>query len=231
VLYWLTNDLAFPPVEEAEDWGGIALGGDLSPQRLLLAYRSGIFPWYDVGQPIIWHAPNPRFVLFPTDLKVSKSMRPIFNQHKFSFSLDTDFRAVITQCQQQRRKGQHGTWITDEMLEAFCYMHELGYAHSVEVWQEQKLVGGLYGVSLGSIFFGESMFTKVSNASKAGFITLVRELKKRKFTLIDSQVHTHHLESMGAREIPRKSYMQLLQRALKATTYQGSWTSWIEKES
>lgn len=231
MLYWLTNDLAFPPVEEAEDWGGIALGGDLSPQRLLLAYRSGIFPWYDVGQPIIWHAPNPRFVLFPTDLKVSKSMRPIFNQHKFSFSLDTDFRAVITQCQQQRRKGQHGTWITDEMLEAFCYMHELGYAHSVEVWQEQKLVGGLYGVSLGSIFFGESMFTKVSNASKAGFITLVRELKKRKFTLIDSQVHTHHLESMGAREIPRKSYMQLLQRALKATTYQGSWTSWIEKES
>jgi leucyl/phenylalanyl-tRNA--protein transferase len=231
VLYWLTNDLAFPPVEEAEDWGGIALGGDLSPQRLLLAYRSGIFPWYDVGQPIIWHAPDPRFVLFPDELKVSKSMRPIFNQSKFSYSLDTDFRAVITHCQQQSRRNQHGTWITEEMLEAFCYMHELGYAHSVEVWQAQKLVGGLYGVSLGSIFFGESMFTKASNASKAGFITLVRELKKRKFILIDSQVHTHHLESMGAREIPRKSYMQLLQRALKSTTYRGSWTSWLETDN
>lgn len=230
MLYWLTNDLAFPPVEEAEDWGGIALGGDLSPQRLLLAYRSGIFPWYEVGQPIIWHAPDPRFVLFPDELKVSKSMRPIFNQRKFSYTLDTDFRAVITHCQQQRRRGQHGTWITEEMLEAFCYMHELGYAHSVEVWQTGKLVGGLYGVSLGSIFFGESMFTSVSNASKAGFITLVHELKKRNFSLIDSQVHTHHLESMGAREIPRKSYMHILKRALKDTTYRGSWTSWLETD-
>jgi len=228
LLYWLTNDLAFPSVEEAEDWGGIALGGDLSANRLLLAYRSGIFPWYDVGQPIIWHAPDPRFVLFPDELRVSKSMRPIFNQNKFTYSLDTDFQAVIRQCQQQKRQGQHGTWITEEMLEAFCYMHKLGHAHSVEVWQNRELVGGLYGVSLGSIFFGESMFTRVSNASKAGFITLVHELKKRDFSLIDSQVHTSHLESLGAREIPRKTYMKLLKHGLKARSYRGSWTSWLE---
>lgn len=228
MLYWLTNDLAFPSVEEAEDWGGIALGGDLSANRLLLAYRSGIFPWYDVGQPIIWHAPDPRFVLFPDELKVSKSMRPIFNQNKFTYSLDTDFQAVIRQCQQQKRRGQHGTWITEEMLEAFCYMHKLGHAHSVEVWQDRELVGGLYGVSLGSIFFGESMFAKVSNASKAGFITLVHELKKRDFSLIDSQVHTSHLESLGAREIPRKTYMKLLNHALKVPSHRGSWTSWLE---
>jgi len=228
LLYWLTNELVFPPVEEAEDWGGIALGGDLSPDRLLLAYTSGIFPWYDEGQPIIWHAPDPRFVLFPDELKVSKSMRPIFNQKKFNITLDTDFYSVICACQQQRRQGQHGTWITDEMLEAYCFLHKLGYAHSVEVYEDDKLVGGLYGVSLGKMFFGESMFSKISNASKAGFIMLVRELQKREFSLIDSQVHTHHLESMGAREIPRKDYMHLLNKAMKATTYQGPWTCWLQ---
>jgi leucyl/phenylalanyl-tRNA---protein transferase len=206
----------------------LALGGDLSPERLLLAYRSGIFPWYDVGQPIIWHAPDPRFVMFPEKLKVSKSMRPIFNQKKFRITLDTEFRAVIKACQKMRRKGQQGTWITREMLEAYCYLHKLGYAHSVEVWQEDALTGGLYGVSLGSIFFGESMFSKASNASKAGFIALVWELQKRNFTIIDSQVHTAHLESLGAEEIPRKKYMKLLRQALSAPTYQGNWTDWLE---
>jgi leucyl/phenylalanyl-tRNA--protein transferase len=230
LLYWLTNELSFPPVEEAEDWGGLALGGDLSPERLLLAYRSGIFPWYEYGQPIIWHAPDPRFVLFPEDLKVSKSMRPVFNQKKFRVTLDTDFRSVIGGCQQQSRYGQNGTWITDEMLEAYCYLHKLGYAHSVEVWKDEEIVGGLYGVSLGNIFFGESMFTRVSNASKAGFITLVRALEERNFSLIDSQVHTHHLESLGAVEIPRDTYMRLLSQALKAPTRKGSWTSWLERK-
>ncbi|MEK6478483.1 leucyl/phenylalanyl-tRNA--protein transferase [Catalinimonas sp. 4WD22] len=230
MLYWLSNELNFPPVEEAEDWGGLALGGDLSPDRLLLAYRSGIFPWYDIGQPIIWHAPDPRFVMFPDKLKVSKSMQPIFNQQRFRVTLDTEFRAVIRNCQKTRRKGQQGTWITDEMLEAYCYLHELGYAHSVEVWQKNKLVGGLYGVSLGSIFFGESMFSKLSNASKTGFITLVWELQKRKFSLIDSQVHTPHLESMGAEEISRKKYMKLLKQALKEVTHKGRWTDWMNEK-
>ncbi|WPP49000.1 leucyl/phenylalanyl-tRNA--protein transferase [Catalinimonas niigatensis] len=228
MLYWLSSELTFPPIEEAEEWGGLALGGDLSPERLLLAYRSGIFPWYDIGQPIIWHAPDPRFVMFPDKLKVSRSMRPIFNQQKFTVTLDTDFRSVIKVCQQSRRKGQYGTWITDEMLEAYCYLHKLGYAHSVEVWQEDVLVGGLYGVSLGSIFFGESMFSKVSNASKTGFITLVWELQKRSFSLIDSQVHTPHLESMGAEEVSRKKYMKVLKDALKVSTHKGSWTEWLE---
>lgn len=229
MLYWLSNELNFPPVEAAEAWGGLALGGDLSPKRLLLAYRSGIFPWYDEGQPIIWHAPDPRFVMFPEQLKVAKSMRPIFNQKKFEVTLDHEFRAVVRECQQMRREGQRGTWITDEMLEAYCYLHELGYAHSVEVWKDNMLVGGLYGVSLGSIFFGESMFSKVSNASKTGFITLVWELQQRNFSLIDSQVHTPHLESMGAEEIPRKTYMQLLKQALKSPTHQGKWTDWLRK--
>jgi len=230
LLYWLTDNMGFPPVEDAEEWGGIALGGDLSPKRLLLAYRSGIFPWYEKGQPIIWHAPDPRFVLFPDELKISKSMRPIFNQNKFDISLDTDFHSVIQNCQQSNRKGQHGTWITEEMLEGFTQMYELGYAHSVEVRQDGELVGGLYGVSLGKIFFGESMFSRVSNASKAGFIRLVQELKKRKFNLIDSQVHTPHLESLGARHISRDRYMKLLDKSIYQTTYQGAWTSWLKEE-
>lgn len=230
MLYWLTENMGFPPVEDAEEWGGIALGGDLSPKRLLLAYRSGIFPWYDVGQPIIWHAPDPRFVLFPKELKVSRSMRPILNQKKFDISLDTDFNAVIRNCQQMKRRGQHGTWITEEMLEAFSRLFEMGYAHSVEVRQKGELVGGLYGVSLGRIFFGESMFAKVSNASKAGFITLVRELIKRKFKLIDSQVHTNHLESLGGRSIPRDDYMKILDKSIYTSTYLGSWTHWLEDE-
>lgn len=230
MLYWLTEHISFPPIEDAEDWGGIALGGDLSPKRLLLAYRSGIFPWYDVGQPIIWHAPDPRFVLYPKELKVSKSMRPIFNQKKFDITFDSDFYNVIRNCQQKKRKGQQGTWITEEMLEAFTRLFEMGYAHSVEVRQNGNLVGGLYGVSLGRIFFGESMFSEVSNASKAGFITLVGELTKRKFMLIDSQVHTKHLESLGGRFIPREKYMLLLDKALAHPTFQGSWTHWLKED-
>jgi len=227
VLYWLTEQLTFPPVQDAEDWGGLALGGDLSPERLLLAYRSGIFPWYDQDQPIIWHAPDPRFVLFPDELKVSRSMRPVLNQQKFNISLDTDFLAVIRNCQQDDRNGQDGTWITEEMLEAYLRLHALGYAHSVEVWQNNDLVGGLYGVSLGRFFFGESMFTKVSNASKAGFITLVRLLKSKGFQLIDSQVYTQHLASLGARNIARNTYMQLLDKGLTSPTLAGSWTHWL----
>ncbi len=223
MMYWLTHELAFPPVEEAEEWGGLALGGDLSPERLLLAYASGIFPWYEEGQPIIWHAPHPRFVLFPEKLKVSKSMRPVLNQSVFDIAYDQDFNGVIRQCQQTKRKGQRGTWITEEMVEAYSRLHSLGFAHSVEVRQQGRLVGGLYGISLGSIFFGESMFSKVSNASKAGFITLVHDLVKRHFTLIDCQVYTPHLESLGAEEIPRSQYMSLLEKGLSHETLQGNW--------
>ncbi|MEM6843042.1 MAG: leucyl/phenylalanyl-tRNA--protein transferase [Bacteroidota bacterium] len=215
MLYWLTNELVFPPVELAEDWGGLALGGDLSPERLLLAYQSGIFPWYEDGQPIIWHAPDPRFVLFPHKLHIPRSLRPLLNQKKFTITYDTAFRKVIRQCQRVKRPDQPGTWITEEMLEAYCKLHELGYAHSVEAWQQDKLVGGLYGISLGKVFFGESMFSLVNNASKAAFVTHVLDLAKQDFLLVDCQVATPHLQRFGAEDIPRSQYMQLLYTALQ----------------
>lgn len=228
MYYWLSEQLIFPPLSEADRHGVLALGGDLSPERLLLAYSSGIFPWYSEDEPIVWYSPNPRFVLFPAKLKVSKSMKQILRQNRFQVTLDKDFRAVMQNCQQTKRDGQSGTWITNDMLEAYCHLHALGYAHSVEVWQEGVLVGGLYGVSLGRIFFGESMFAHVSNASKTGFITLVEQLIARDFQLIDSQVYTQHLESLGAESIPRKQYVQLLKTALAAgTTLQGSWSDWL----
>ena len=214
-MYWLTDRLGFPPVETAEEWGGLAVGGDLSSERLLLAYRSGIFPWYDASQPIIWYAPDPRFVLFPEKLRVSRRMRPILNQQKFSVTYDTHFQKVIRQCQQIARPGQAGTWITEEMREAYYRLHTLGYAHSVEVWYQGELVGGLYGLLLGSIFFGESMFSQVDNASKVGFISLVRLLREHGCTLVDCQVHTPHLERWGAEEIPRSSYMSILAQGLQ----------------
>lgn len=228
MYYWLDENLVFPPVSEANRNGVLALGGDLSVERLLLAYSSGIFPWYSEGEPIVWYSPNPRFVVFPEKLKVSKSMKQVLKQKHFRVSLDTDFRAVISNCQQVKREGQGGTWITEEMLEAYCVLHEQGYAHSVEVWQDETLVGGLYGVSLGRIFFGESMFAHVSNASKTGFITLVGELVKRGFQLIDSQVYTAHLESLGGESIPRKQYIQLLKTAISAgETIKQKWTDWL----
>lgn len=225
MLYWLTSDLAFPPVELAEDWGGLALGGDLSPRRLLLAYRSGIFPWYEKGQPIIWHAPDPRFVLFSDKLRIPRSLRPTLNQQKFTITYDTAFTEVIRQCQQTKRPGQPGTWITEEMLQAYHQLHQLGYAHSVEAWKDGRLAGGLYGLSIGHVFFGESMFTRESNASKVAFVSKVLDLKERGINLIDCQVHTPHLERFGAKEIPRSQYMQLLNEALSYPTRTGRWTS------
>ncbi len=218
MLYWLTDELIFPPVELAEDWGGLALGGDLSPKRLLLAYHSGIFPWYEEGQPIIWHAPDPRFVLFPDKLRIPRSLRPVLNQQKFTITYNTAFRKVIRQCQQVKRPDQPGTWITEEMLDAYCQLHQLGYAHSVEAWQQNELVGGLYGISLGKIFFGESMFSLVSNASKVVFATHVLDLKRQGFLLIDCQVHTDHLQRFGAEEISRQHYMKILRTALNSDT-------------
>jgi len=177
-LYWLRKDqITFPNADLANADGILAVGGDLSAERLIEAYQNGIFPWFNPEDPIIWWSPNPRFVLFPDEIKVSKSMRPYFNQKKFKISCDTVFEEVINSCSKQNRSGQlGGTWITDNMVEAYVNLHRLGYAHSVEVWNEDELVGGLYGISLGKIFFGESMFSKVSNASKFGFITLVKKL-------------------------------------------------------
>lgn len=223
-VFWLDEEqLVFPSPRLANADGILAVGGDLSPERILLAYSLGIFPWYNEGDPILWWSPDPRFVLFPRELKVSKSMRPYFNQGKFQVTLDSQFRNVIEACQGQNRPGQGGTWITPEMLEAYCRLHELGFAHSVEVWQDGQLVGGLYGLSLGKVFFGESMFARVANASKFGFITLVRTLEELGFTLIDCQQETEHLGSLGARSIPREDFQDLLERYAHEGTIRGNW--------
>lgn len=211
-MYFLLKELFFPDVTEADRDGILAVGGDLSPERLILAYQSGIFPWFDSDEPILWWAPPRRMVLFPDELVVSKSMRSILRKEIFTVTFNKDFRGVISNCSQIRRNGQRGTWITSEMIEAYVKLHELGFAKSVEVWQNNELVGGLYGIDLGHVFCGESMFSKVSNASKVAFITLVENLKIRKYKLIDCQVHNDHLESLGAREIERAEFMKIFTR-------------------
>jgi leucyl/phenylalanyl-tRNA--protein transferase len=209
-MYHLSKNLFFPPVSEANADGILAIGGDLSPERLQLAYSSGIFPWFEEDQPIIWWSPNPRMVLFLEDLVVSKSMRNILNRNIFKVTFNQDFRAVIARCQQVKRDGQTGTWITNDMIEAYCKLHELGIAKSVEVWQDDHLVGGLYGVDLGHIFCGESMFSLVSNASKVAFIALVNHLKINNYRLLDCQVYNDHLASLGCVEIEREDFMTIL---------------------
>jgi leucyl/phenylalanyl-tRNA--protein transferase len=203
----------FPPVEQANEDGLLAIGGELSVKRLLDAYNHGIFPWYNDSQPIIWWSPDPRMVLFPEKLKVSKSMQQLLRKKEFQVSFNEDFEAVISNCANIKREGQGGTWITPEMKKAYIELHKLGYARSVEVWQDNKLVGGLYGIYLEEkkIFCGESMFTLVSNASKFGFIKLVEKLKTEGVKLIDCQVYTKHLESLGAEEIPRKEFLKYIE--------------------
>lgn len=209
-IYLLTEELWFPPVSETHDSGIIAVGGDLSTERLLLAYNSGIFPWFEDGEPITWWSPEWRMVLFLDDLKISKSMRNILNRDVFKVTFNQDFKAVISNCQSVKREGQNGTWITDDMIAAYCKLHELGHAQSVEVWQNDQLVGGLYGVDLGHVFCGESMFSKVSNASKVAFIHLVQKLKQEEYVLLDCQVYNEHLESLGCVEIERDDFMMIL---------------------
>lgn len=216
------EELVFPSVHLADSDGLLAIGGDLSAERLLIAYQKGIFPWFNELNPYLWWAPDPRFVLFPNELKVAKSMRPYFNQVKFDVTLDQQFDSVIQACSDTRLHA--GTWITDEMIDAYSVLHKLGYAHSVEVWQSGNLVGGLYGVSLGRVFFGESMFAKVSNASKVGFITLVRLLETKGFRLIDCQQETEHLGSLGARPIPRDVFTDILRENETEDTIRGSWS-------
>lgn len=210
MIYKLSEDLYFPPVHEASPEGILAYGGDLSPERLLHAYRSGIFPWFEDDQPILWWSPDPRMVLFFDQLVVSKSMRNILNRAIFRVTFNQDFRSVITNCQKTVRDKQSGTWISSGMIEAYCKLHELGIAKSVEVWQENELVGGLYGVDLGHVFCGESMFSKVSNASKIAFFALADDLKSKNYRLLDCQVHNAHLESLGCCEIDREDFMQIL---------------------
>ncbi|WP_304200413.1 leucyl/phenylalanyl-tRNA--protein transferase [Flavobacterium alvei] len=209
-MYLLTQELFFPPVFEANLDGILAIGGDLSPERLLLAYQSGIFPWFEDDEPIIWWSPNPRMVLFLDEVVVSKSMRNILNRNIFKVTFNQNFKAVISNCQKIKRNGQNGTWITNDMINAYCKLNEMGIAKSVEVWQNEELVGGLYGIDLGHIFCGESMFSKVSNASKVAFIALVDQLKANNYKLLDCQVYNEHLESLGCREIDRTDFMELL---------------------
>ncbi|MTH14871.1 leucyl/phenylalanyl-tRNA--protein transferase [Flavobacterium sp. LC2016-01] len=211
-MHYLFEDLFFPPVTEADEEGVLAIGGDLSSERLKLAYNSGIFPWFNEGEPILWWAPDPRMVLFLDELVISKSMRNILNRKMFKVTYNKNFKEVISNCQQIKRDGQSGTWISNEMIDAYCKLNEEGIAKSVEVWQDEKLVGGLYGIDLGkeNIFCGESMFSKVSNASKVAFIALALYLQKENYKLLDCQVYNPHLESLGCREIDRDEFMSIL---------------------
>jgi leucyl/phenylalanyl-tRNA--protein transferase len=222
-VYQLPDEIVFPPVEYAMESGLLAIGGDLSPARLLAAYREGIFPWYSSGEPILWWSPDPRFVLFPHELHVSRSMRRLLKKGSFRISFDECFRGVIAACGQSR-PGQDGTWITSAMQEAYITLHEMGYAHSVEVWHEGTLVGGLYGVSLGRSFFGESMFSTMANASKAALITLVSRLQGLGFDLIDCQVESPHLASLGARAVSRRDFCALLKESLRHETVHSFFT-------
>ncbi|MCW3091864.1 MAG: leucyl/phenylalanyl-tRNA--protein transferase [Ferruginibacter sp.] len=209
-MNWLTKDLIFPGVDTATEEGILAIGGDLSTERLMLAYRSGIFPWFNEAEPIIWWSPDPRFVLFPPRLKISKSMQTVLNNGKFRFTINRAFSQVIHECKTTYRKGQGGTWISAAIQEAYIELHRLGHAHSAEAWLNGELVGGLYGVRIGKVFFGESMFSKISNASKFAFARYVQQLEKENVALIDCQVYTQHLESLGAEMIDRKRFIELL---------------------
>lgn len=209
-MFLLNHRLLFPDVEKADEDGLLAVGGDLSPERLLLAYKNGIFPWFNEDSMILWWSPDPRMVLFPEKVKISKSMAQVMKSNKFRITWNTEFEKVINACSAIVRKGQHGTWITPEMKSAYLKLHQMGIAKSIEVWENDLLVGGLYGIDLGNVFCGESMFSSTSNASKFAFICLAKELQQKKYKLIDCQVYTAHLESLGAEEIPRKQFMAIL---------------------
>lgn len=209
-MFLLDHRLQFPNVENADDEGLLALGGDLSPERLLLAYRNGIFPWFNEDSLILWWSPDPRMVLYPEKIKISNSMLQVIKSNRFRISHNTQFEKVIDACSAIKRKDQKGTWITPEMKSAYLRLHQMGIAKSIEVWENDLLVGGLYGIDLGSVFCGESMFSKTSNASKYAFICLAKHLQHKEYKLIDCQVYTAHLESLGAEEIPRKQFIKIL---------------------
>jgi len=223
-IYRLASAPVFPPPSRANAEGLLAWGGDLSVDWLLAAYRSGIFPWYSEGQPILWWSPDPRMVLRPADLHCPRRLERIVASDRFTVTLDRAFRRVIEACSTAPREGQCGTWITPDMIAAYTRLHEAGYAHSVEAWSGDQLAGGLYGVSLGGCFFGESMFTNAPDASKTAFVRLVRQLDTWEFGLIDCQMHTEHLARFGAHEVPRKAFLAMLANGLRHPTRQGTWT-------
>lgn len=210
-IQWLEHIKDFPDPNLADNEGLVAVGGELSPEWLLQAYSIGLFPWFNEDDPILWWSPNPRMILYPNKFKVSKSFRNTLNQNKLTVTFNKCFKDVIENCGTVERNGQAGTWLTKDMKEAYNTMHELGWAHSVEVWLANELVGGLYGLAIGKVFFGESMFSKVSNASKVGLYSLCETLKNLEFEFIDCQVYTSHLESLGAQELARKDFLNLLE--------------------
>jgi leucyl/phenylalanyl-tRNA---protein transferase len=226
LIPWLKGNRPFPPIETAltSPNGLLAAGGDLSPARLLAAYGQGIFPWFSEGEPILWWSPDPRMVLFPDELKVSRSLRKIVTKRTFDVRADTAFRAVVLACAGTARAGQSGTWIIGDMVDAYCRLHQMGVAHCIESWRDGALVGGLYGVALGRVFYGESMFAHASDASKVALAHLVRQLARWDFGLIDCQMNTTHLASLGAREIPRGRFGALLAELLRHPTREGRWT-------
>lgn len=224
---WLPAATVFPPVGAAltEPDGLLAAGGDLSPQRLLAAYRQGIFPWYSAGDPLLWWSPDPRMVLFPGEMHISRSLAKTLRNAPYTVRLDTDFAAVIQACADTPRHGQPGTWIQPEMIAAYCELHRLGYAHSVETWLDGRLVGGLYGIALGRAFYGESMFSRVTDASKIAIAHLCAYLKRREFGIMDCQMHTNHLQSLGARLIPRGEFTATLARLTRDGDPPGPWSA------
>jgi leucyl/phenylalanyl-tRNA--protein transferase len=222
-IYRLVEELVFPPPEYADASGLLAVGGDLSSQRLLEAYRVGIFPWYSEDQPILWWSPDPRLILELGDFKISRSLRRTMGKGIFQVTFDRAFEDVIRACAAVPREGQSGTWITDEMRDAYIHLHGLGYGHSVETWLGKELVGGLYGVSLGKAFFGESMFHLKADASKVALATLVEKLQGWGFHFIDAQMTTDHMVSLGAKEMPRRIFLKRLQGALRHPTKRGKW--------
>lgn len=223
-IFRLSDRVSFPPPHFAAHNGLLAIGGDLSETRLLLAYRMGIFPWFSPDDPILWWSPDPRLVLYPEEVKISRRLLRTINQGIFRVSSDMAFDRVINECAQVRLENGEETWLIDDMISAYTRLYEMGYAHSIETWENGELVGGLYGVSLGGIFFGESMFTRVSNASKIALVALCGYLREKTFDLIDCQVATSHLKRLGAREIPRKYFLKQLETSMNRPTAKGKWS-------
>nr|WP_294865102.1 leucyl/phenylalanyl-tRNA--protein transferase [uncultured Pseudogulbenkiania sp.] len=229
---WLNRELAFPSVENAliEPDGLLAAGGDLSPARLVLGYSQGIFPWFSPGEPILWWSPSERMVLFPAELRITRSLAKTLRNHPYEIRVDTAFREVMKACAAPR-DGQPGTWIGPGMVDAYCHLHELGLAHAFETWQQGVLVGGLYGVALGRMFYGESMFSRVSNASKLAFVHMSRHLQSCGFAMIDCQMYTPHLASLGARRIPRHEFLATLKELVGLSAPEGMWSYRYSNES
>lgn len=228
-VYMLSDALSFPSPENADEEGLLAVGGDLTPERIVLAYSMGIFPWYSEGDPVMWWSPDPRMVIRPEEFRPSRSLRKVYGKSTYRLSMDTDFEAVVRQCARVPRRGQDGTWITEDMINAYLALHESGIGHSVECWDGDKLVGGLYGLSLGDCFFGESMFSKQSDVSKLAFWALMQYGEMIGIKFVDCQLYNDHLASLGAYPIPRAEFLQRLYRDVQADTRLGPWTERFEK--